>query len=257
MKKVRNILISLFVLAAFILAAFFISPKRLLAPITERSTETNTNGEPKKPTNKNLKITSTANTVTTERESLPSSSKLNVPFYVQAPFGNWDPLHEDACEEASLLMVYYYENKLAMIDSEELDIRIKELIGFEEAHNYGPSVTLKELIEIAKSNLPKLKGARLISNPSIETIMKEIANDNPVIIPAAGKLLKNPNFKNGGPDYHMLVIIGYTKTEFITNDPGTKNGQDYHYPHAVIMDAIHDWDSSDIQNGARMILVYD
>lgn len=53
----------------------------------------------------------------------------------------------------------------------------------------------------------------------------------------------NPNFKQPGPDQHMLVIIGFDphKKQFITNDPGTKIGANYHYNYTTLYNAIRDY----------------
>ena len=66
----------------------------------------------------------------------------------------------------------------------------------------------------------------------------------------------NPNFKDGGPNYHMLVVTGYDATGFVTNDPGTRLGQNFHYDYAGFDYAIHDWDATNIQNGGRDMLVF-
>ena len=39
---------------------------------------------------------------------LPSKVSIEVPFTSQAPFANWDEYHEEACEEASIIMVKYF-----------------------------------------------------------------------------------------------------------------------------------------------------
>ena len=36
---------------------------------------------------------------------------LDIPFIPQAPYAIWDELHDHACEEAAIIMVYYYLNK--------------------------------------------------------------------------------------------------------------------------------------------------
>ena len=73
-------------------------------------------------------------------------------------------------------------------------------------------------------------------------IKTAIAAGHPVIIPSAGRELGNPNFTGEGPIYHNLVIRGYTADgKFITNDPGTRKGEQYVYEQSVIMNAIHDW----------------
>ena len=45
-----------------------------------------------------------------------------------------------------------------------------------------------------------------------------------MIVPAAGRLLGNRYFKSRAI-YHMTVVIGYTETEIISNDPGTSMGR--------------------------------
>ena len=58
-----------------------------------------------------------------------------------------------------------------------------------------------------------------------------------------GQLLHNPNFKQPGPERHMLVIIGFDprKKQFITNDPGTRNGANYRYNYTTLYNAIRDY----------------
>ena len=84
---------------------------------------------------------------------------------------------------------------------------------------------------------------------------REIASGRPVILPTSGKALGNPNFRNGGPVYHMLVLRGYTETTFITNDPGTRQGKNYTYDIDVFMDAIGDWEGHDPANGPKRVIV--
>ena len=63
-----------------------------------------------------------------------------------------------------------------------------------------------------------------------------------VIYPANGQMLDNPNFTEPGPIYHMLVITGYDKDTFITNDPGTRNGFNYKYSYDTLEAANGTWD---------------
>ncbi|MEK7537449.1 MAG: C39 family peptidase, partial [Patescibacteria group bacterium] len=97
---------------------------------------------------------------------------------------------------------------------------------------------------------------QLLTNPTVAELKSAIAAGQPVVVPAAGRLLKNPNFKRPGPLYHMLVLKGYTKDgRFITNDPGTRRGADYLYDPEVIMNAMHDWNGGDVDQGAKVALV--
>lgn len=191
-----------------------------------------------------------------EQQPLPSSAIIDMPFLVQAPFANWDPLHEDACEEASLIMVKHYLDKSGISDLNQGEKEILDLVDYENQNGYGQSITLEQLADISKSYFG-LKNPRIVKDVTIENIKTEIAKGRPVIIPAAGRILPNPNFKNGGPNYHMLVVKGYSNDYFITNDPGTKNGEDFKYKYEDLVNAIHDWNAENILNGEKAYLVFD
>ncbi len=184
---------------------------------------------------------------------LPENFSIRVPFTSQAPFALWDALHEDACEEASLLMVKHFKEGSLIDNKQTAEDEITSLISWEEQHGYGTSITLEQLAEIARIKF-NLTGT--IETATVETIMIEIAGGHPVIVGAAGKVLPNPNFRNGGPNYHMLVIKGYTSASFITNDPGTRLGENFVYSYNDLLYAIHDWNSDNILNGAKKYLVF-
>jgi len=199
------------------------------------------------------------NITQSEKESvLPVSNSvlLNVPFLSQAPFAKWDALHEDACEEASSIMVKYFLDGTKTISKEQGEKEIQDLAAFEKKNKYGLSITLNELNEIA-SKYYNLKAGRVEKDITVEDIKKELSSGKPVIVGAAGKVLPNPNFKNGGPNYHMLVIIGYDEKGFITNDPGTRLGKGFRYSFDDLLKSIHDWNEKNILSGGRNYLVFD
>lgn len=189
---------------------------------------------------------------TIDNKALPENALIKMPFTTQSPLAVWDASQEDACEEASIIMVVHYLNKSGIGTKNEAEKEILNLIAYEEKNNYGPSITLKDLSKIAK-NYYDLSGEVKI-DISIDDIKKEISLGNPVIVPAAGKILPNPNFRNGGPNYHMLVVKGYDKDGFITNDPGTRLGQNFRYSYNDLFNAIHDWDQNNILNGQKAYL---
>lgn len=189
-------------------------------------------------------------------EKPPVTLPLKVPFTSQAPLTIWDPLHEEACEEASLLMVYYYRTGQKFISPLEADTEIKKLVAWEESNGYKVDLTAKELVAVATEYM-KLKTGRVIVAPTVDQLKAELKAGRPVIVPAAGRELKNPNFTPPGPIYHMLVIKGYDKDGFITNDPGTRNGESYRYTFDRIMTAMHSWDPDNILNGPKTVIVFD
>jgi len=186
--------------------------------------------------------------------SIPSSVKIDVPFQSQAPLQNWDALHEEACEEASLILVQRYLTGQTT-SPQQMEDEIQKLVAWETQHGYKQDVTASQLKTIAK-DFYGLNGM-ILTDTSVDSIKKQIADGNPVIVPAAGQMLGNPYFSGLGPPYHMLVIIGYNDTSFITDDVGTRRGADYAYSFDTIENAIHDWTGSNatIQSGKKDILV--
>lgn len=189
-----------------------------------------------------------------EPEEIPAEFNLALPFTSQAPTGNWDALHEDACEEASFYMVqqFYAGVPEGKIDPAIADPELQRLVHAEEALGLTPSISVAE----AQDFLMKDSGtvAVIVENPTVEMIKELVASGKPVIVPAAGRELGNPFFTGEGPLYHMLVIRGYTETTFITNDPGTRMGENYVYDIDVMMEAIGDWINEDPESGPKRVM---
>lgn len=199
--------------------------------------------------------------------TLPATVTLNVPFTVQAPYGKWDEIHEETCEEASLLMAAWYATgktggatngyknqiPLATAEAELLSMNAWEEENFGSAHDTNAEQTAR----IAREKLG-LKNVTVKTVVTEESIKQELVAGNVIIMPAAGRLLKNPNFKAPGPPYHMYLITGYTATHFIAHDPGTRKGEDYLYSFATVVNASHDWLGSKdtiMQGPQRMVVI--
>lgn len=162
-----------------------------------------------------------------------------VPFTPQAPYAVWDDLHQEACEEAAMIMVDAYFNDRALT-AHTAEQAILNLATWETDQGYQVDVTANEAARIL-TNYFGLK-AEVITTVTVDRIKTELNNGKLIIIPAAGRELGNPNFQRPGPIYHMLVIRGYDGTRFITNDPGTRKGEKFVYAYDTLLSAIHDWD---------------
>lgn len=190
----------------------------------------------------------------TSKKPLPIEINIKVPFTSQAPYAKWELPYGEACEEASALMIHYFYQKKqftqAIADSE-----IKRLVDFQtKKYGFYKDSTAEETARFIKDYW-KYKKVRVVP-ATIEGIKQELANGRPVIIPAAGRLLGNPNFRQPGPLYHMLVVKGYTKDgKFITNDPGTRKGSNYVYDQKKLLNAIHDWNGGDVNNGEKVMII--
>lgn len=177
--------------------------------------------------------------------NFPDSLLLKVPFTPQAPTANWDELHNEACEEASIIMAsqYFAGNTETNLNSNLVEQEISKLTQWQKDNfGYYLDTTVKETAQMVEQ-VYGLK-TELIENFS-EADIKEALNKNYlVVISFNGRLLGNPNFKQPGPIHHMLVIKGYNKTGIVTNDPGTRRGLNYNYTFQTLYNAAADWDHS-------------
>jgi hypothetical protein len=172
---------------------------------------------------------------------LPAEKNLAVPFTSQAPHANWDQDHKEFCEEASVLMAGRYFQRRGIASPDDAEKALQQIKQWEiENLGYYYDTTAAETASIIEG-MYELE-VQLIDNPTVDHIKLALANGKLVLAPFAGRELGNPNYTAPGPIYHMMVIRGYTDTgKFITNDPGTRKGQEYVYDQGTIMKAMRDW----------------
>lgn len=177
-------------------------------------------------------------------------------FIPQAPEKNWDQPWQDACEEAAILTVkYYFDDKTP--DTATLLADYKILLEKSNSHD----INLAQMSQIA-SDLYNYD-SKIIDNPNVDTIEKYLSQGHILIAPANGQTLyqENKYFKNGGPLYHAVVILGYdhNKKQFIVHDVGTQFGAYFKYSYDVLMASIHDYPDSknkkDINQGPPRLLL--
>ncbi len=191
-----------------------------------------------------------------EPKPVAKGINLAVPFTSQAPKADWSMPYQEACEEASLLMVNAYMTNAGAFTPDIADAQILALVEWEKNRfGYYEDTTAEEVATIARERFGYAK-SRAVKIASIDDVKAQLEKGTPVLVPAAGRLLHNPNFSGAGPLYHMLVVKGYTKDgKIITNDPGTRRGADYLYQPDVLWNALHDWNGGDVENGAKMMVV--
>jgi peptidase C39-like protein len=250
-KKILSISLILFF---FIFFLFLISPKKL----TKEKIENKINQTVEKI--EELKETIAPKPTKILSNGLPNKHLIKTEFIEQAPEKNWDQPWQDACEEASLLIVdFYYQNKTTTLGISKNSIL--DMIKFEETQNFTKDMTNDQMAIVGEQYLNYQ--SKIIDNPTVKQIKKYLIQNIPVIITANGKTLykENKHFNSGGPYYHSLVILGYddSKNQFIVHDVGTKFGAYFHYSYSLLMESIHDFPPSnkkeDINNGQKRILI--
>ena len=202
-----------------------------------------------------------ANTQTVNQQTsgvqmlMPQKKNLSVPFASQAPFADWDLPYQEACEEASTIMANrYFRNQ--KLDPKIMNEEILKLIEWQKTtFGYYEDTTAEETARILNEYFGLT--AKTSTDVTKDSIIKNIAQGNLVLVPASGRALKNPNFRGTDAFYHMLVVRGYDSKHFITNDPGTRKGEGYKYDFATLLSANHDWTGSKdtIDTGPKTMIV--
>jgi len=238
----RSFFIRLGVTLCFVImmVSWYFIPDRFFAQYSDASDQYIVYEEPKE---ESVEIVEQKQEVEVITKTPKVKMKESVPFIVQAPHAQWDdPRYQDACEEASLIMANAWltgKRYIAKNDAEEemekMFIKEKELFG--EAIDTSADDTAQFFREFYGHE------ATVMYDVSMEDLYDTLSKGNIIIAPTNGRRLENPHFTNGGPERHMVVIIGFDRknNEFITNDPGTRLGRGYKYKDSILYNAISDY----------------
>lgn len=179
---------------------------------------------------------------------------LDVPYTSQAPEKKWIDPWEDACEEASILMLdaYYKGYGLSPIFAKD---EITKMIDWQYERGWFKSISIQQVSQLYEHFFPKGKQPRIVENPTAKQIKEFVQSGKPVLVVAFGKALPNKWYSNGGPEYHALIIRGFTDDSFITNDPGVNRGKNFAFPIGALMNSIHDWNDGNVPNGVPRIMI--
>ncbi|MDO8667671.1 MAG: C39 family peptidase [bacterium] len=225
----------------------------------EKTTATTENSSPladiKTPT---PEITAPAPETAVPAPKNPNLLNLQIPFTPQAPTGNWDKLHNEACEEASAIMAnaYLTGDRNAVIPATRVEKEISDLTVWQDKNlGYHLDSTTEETARMIEGFYGLQ--AKVFNDYTLADIKRELNLQHVVILPVNGRVIGNPNYKQPGPIYHMLVIRGYTETKLITNDSGTRLGQNYSYAFKTLYSAGADWDhkTDTIDQSKKLMIV--
>lgn len=189
---------------------------------------------------------------------LAGAMNLAVPFSPQAPHADWNLPFQEACEETSLIMVnaWMVGTPPGLIEPDVAEGLILDVVAWqEERFGYYEDTSAEETAIIARE-FYGYENTVVLPVTSIEDVKAQLAAGHAVILPASGRDLHNEYFRGEGPLYHMLVVKGFTEDgRIISNDPGTRRGEDYLYDPDVLFNAIGDWNDGDPANGEKLMIV--
>ncbi len=119
---------------------------------------------------------------------IPKSILLEVPFFSQAPFGEWsDPIFQNACEEASIIMAMHWVNKTG-VTKEQAKQEIQALTEFEDK-TYGPA-TDRAAADATKMFKDYYNYSNVRESEGITTkdIKAQVLSGHLVIVPVNGQI---------------------------------------------------------------------
>ena len=174
---------------------------------------------------------------------------IDVPFTVQAPLAEWkDPRQQEACEEASSLMAMHWVKGEKIQSREAAKTEILAIAKYEE-EKFGSyhDTSAKDTAERILKGYYNYTNYEIKDVDSPDDIVNELAAGKILIVPLNGQALHNRNFTQPGPERHMLVVTGYDRnsSQFITNETGIKQGEDWRYDSNLFFNAIRDYDTGD------------
>ncbi|MFH1522478.1 MAG: C39 family peptidase [Patescibacteria group bacterium] len=169
---------------------------------------------------------------------------LKVPFTAQAPFGEWDDQRQqDGCEEASSLMAVKWAKGENLTKQESKNTILNASDYLLEKYKEYRDISSADIIKWIFNDYFNFNKVALKKDITISDIIYELEQGNLVITPMNGQIMHNPYYTAPGPPRHMIVIRGYDpkREVFITNDPGTRQGELFEYPAKILYDAIRDY----------------
>ncbi len=168
----------------------------------------------------------------------------NAPFASQAPYGQWsDARFQDACEETSSLIVYSWVHNLPLTPQIANDTIIKLAQYQTDNYNSFVDTSVEDTVTRILQGYFQLSNIEIITPKDVSDLIRILQTNKLIIAPMNGQLLDNPNFTAPGPNRHMLVINGYDANtqQFITQDPGTRNGRNFRYTSSNLWQSIRDY----------------
>ncbi len=172
----------------------------------------------------------------------PAAGAINlaVPFSSQAPRGDWSLPWQEACEEASSILVdLFWRGQDASVEQMERDI-YAAVDWQTRTFGYYEHTTAAETARMLREHFG-YRRVEVVDDAGIADIAAAVRAGRPVIVPLAGRLLGNPYYTQPGPVYHMLVVKGIAENgDIITNDVGTRHGRNLTYSPGVFLNAMHD-----------------
>lgn len=163
---------------------------------------------------------------------------LPVPYVSQVPDGVWVSPWDEACEEASLLMVQGFYAGATTIGREGAKAEMRKMFAWEQERWKDVEDADAERILVLGDAFSV--GSRVVRDPSAGEIVAELRAGHPVI--AVVDMYALWGERPAGDGYHVVVVTGHDadKGEFQVMDPAKDDIR--WYAASRLMASLHDYD---------------
>jgi len=151
---------------------------------------------------------------------------LPVAFKAQVPPGEWANTNNCGQTSALMAMCYYLGSNPTEQGIKDIDDWLFQKYG-DPINNYNGSVTNTAKLEAVVKEYGGFSNSYRDSGWSLTDLKESIDNGRPIITAITASYLSNRGYSYAGG--HFIVVIGYTDTDIICNDPGTNSGEQKFY----------------------------
>lgn len=183
----------------------------------------------------------------------PQSVILNVPYVMQAPFGNWnDRRQQYGCEEAAIVMAMAWVRSATNSPTDTIfkEEALRDIINMSEyervIYGFYEDTNAQDTARLIKE-VYQHQNVEVKENISSESIKQELANNRVVIFPLNTRLT-GMSVYNNGPIRHTIVAVGYDdkNDEIIVHDPIFRNGEYLWIPSKNLDKALWNYSSGNL-----------
>ena len=183
----------------------------------------------------------------------PQSVILNVPYVMQAPFGNWsDRRQQYGCEEAAAVMAMAWVREAVNSPDDTIfkEEALRDIINMSEyervVYGFYEDTSAQDTARLMREFYLH-SDVEVKENISIEDIKMELSKNRVVLLPMNTRLTGMSVYRDG-PIRHMVIAVGYDdkNDEIIVHDPIFRGGEYLWIPAKSLQAALWNYTSGNL-----------
>jgi len=183
----------------------------------------------------------------------PQSVILNVPYVMQAPFGEWsDRRQQYGCEEAAIVMAMAWVREATNSPTDIIfkDEALRDIVNMSEyervIYGFYEDTSAQDTARVMRE-FYRYEDVVVREHIGIEDIKQELAKNRVVLLPLNTRATGMAVYRDG-PVRHMVIAVGYDdkNDEIIVHDPLFRNGEYLWIPSSRLSVALWNYTSGNL-----------